>query len=678
LATVDDGGTNYEDDWVRRVIVKFRDDVVPPEPPADVQDYVAALEDSSSLWTDLRLSFGVSAIERYTSLPAEEIAAATEAARANDASFEPPNFSNYFAVTVPSGISPEEVVARALGAEGVELAEIEPHFTDGSFPDGTNPRLANEGFLKPAPVGIDAPCAWAMPGGTGRGVQFIDVEQGWLFGHEDLAGANVGLVRGQNWTSSRPHGTSAMGIVVMQDNDLGGVGIAPACAARASGCRTSTGAYDLLGAILAASNALDRGDVMLVEQQALDGDNPGPVEVSDPIFAAIRTAVAKGVIVIEAGGNKGTDLDTWSHPTRGRVFNRADAAFRDSGAILVGACSSASPHRRLAFSPTGSRIDCCAWGENVDTASTDAGGATDVYTATFNGTSSASPIIAGVAIVTQAMVRQRVLLSLSPAEMRARLSDPRNGTRMAAGQPAIGVMPDIAKLVANVVLAYSTDDGVPQPLDNVAALAFLDAGHGGHQRSGQSTPHGVRGPAGTWEKDVNLALARATQARLGSRAALSREGDYNVSLRGRLEAARRSGASVYVGLHANSGQAGQRGAEVWVYGDGQRPAQAQSLKLAQTISEELGRIDGVVAPVRAGDIATLRPPQHRQGVAACIVEADYLSSPDGERRLRDPRALDQIGQAIATGVQRFLGGAGRAPDRPAPRRGAGERALQRR
>jgi N-acetylmuramoyl-L-alanine amidase len=655
-AAVDDPGPSFEDDWVRRVIVKFRDDVTPPEPPSEAHDYVAsaAALEAGNLWDELRDRFHVSTIARYTSLSAEEVQTATDAARAGDSSYQPPNFLNYFAVTVPSDVTPDDIVAHVRGWDGVELAEVEPHFTDGAgFPTGSNPRLGSEGFLDAAPAGVDARAAWAVPGGTGSGVKFIDVEQGWLLDHEDLAAAAIPLMHGQNWTSSRPHGTSAMGIVMMQDNDLGGVGIGPACSASACGCRTSTGTYDLLGAILAATNALDRGDVMLVEQQAIDGTNPGPVEASDPIFNAIRTAVAKGIIVVEAGGNGGTDLDSWRHPTKGLMFKRGHADFKDSGAILVGACSSATPHTRLSFSSTGSRIDCWAWGENVDTATTDGSGARDQYTTSFGGTSSATPIISGVAIVFQGMVRARALMSISPADMRAKLSNSRNGT-----PAATNVMPDLKKLIANEVLALLPDDGVPRPhpQDQAAALAFFDAGHGGEALYGGSSPHGARGPRGTREKDVNLAIARAAQARFGARAVLSRSGDYNLSLRDRVEAARRSGAPVFVGLHANSGPAHKRGAEVWVYGGGAGAAHARSLQLARSISAELAQIDGAPVPVKVGELATLSPANHGRDVAACIVEADYITNSESEARLRRPQAVDAIGAAVARGVRRYLGG----------------------
>jgi hypothetical protein len=58
------------------------------------------------------------------------------------------------------------------------------------------------------------------------------------------------------------------------------------------------------------------------------------------------------------------------------AFDRSD--FRDSGAIIVAAATSAAPHTRLVYSTFGQRIDCYAWGQNIRTCSSDAAGATNL------------------------------------------------------------------------------------------------------------------------------------------------------------------------------------------------------------------------------------------------------------------------------------------------------------
>ena len=84
------------------------------------------------------------------------------------------------------------------------------------------------------------------------------------------------------------------------------------------------------------------------------------------------------------------DLDTWTF-MGATILNRTSAAFRDSGAIMVGAALSPLPHDRANFSNFGTRIDCYGWGENVTSAGY--GDLTPVrtpdnstYTAVFSGT----------------------------------------------------------------------------------------------------------------------------------------------------------------------------------------------------------------------------------------------------------------------------------------------------
>ena len=94
---------------------------------------------------------------------------------------------------------------------------------------------------------------------------------------------------------------------------------------------------------------------------------------------------------IEAAGNGRVDLDD------DRCQQRFDRNIRDSGAIIVGA-GHAETRERLSFSSYGQRVDLQGWGHRVTT--TGYGGLFDPsdirqrYTSSFNGTSSASPIVA--------------------------------------------------------------------------------------------------------------------------------------------------------------------------------------------------------------------------------------------------------------------------------------------
>jgi subtilisin family serine protease len=124
-------------------------------------------------------------------------------------------------------------------------------------------------------------------------------------------------------------------------------------------------------------------------------------------------------VVIEAGCNGGYDLDSYTNLSGKKIFDRSSPDFRDSGAIMVGAGSSAAPHTRLGFSNHGNRIDCYGWGEHVDTTTTNSAGTDNTaYTGSFNGTSSASPIVTGAAVVTQGLAQLETIARL-PAGSRA-------------------------------------------------------------------------------------------------------------------------------------------------------------------------------------------------------------------------------------------------------------------
>jgi hypothetical protein len=188
----------------------------------------------------------------------------------------------------------------------------------------------------------------------------------------------------------------------------------------------------------------------------------GPIEAYDAEYEAIRLATALGVIVVEAGGN-GTDngstpalnLDTYTTLSGLAILNRdpANPDFRDSGAIIVTAASSTAPHTRLAYAPHGRRIDCYAWGQNINTLDSDDDGATTAYTTGFGGTSGASPIITGAALAVQGRAESQLGFRFSPRQMRAILSDPtpgRNTPASAAETTQINVMPNLRGIFDDV------------------------------------------------------------------------------------------------------------------------------------------------------------------------------------------------------------------------------------
>jgi hypothetical protein len=372
-------------------------------------------------------------------------AAGAEAAHARAAARAP--FDRYLAAEAADPQSAAELAGRLRRLAFVEAAYVEGRPCPPPVNAADDPRSASQGYLDAAPAGIDARWAWAHA--DGGGVRVVDLEQGWTLNHEDLAAASISLISGLNHAFPG-HGTAVLGQLVGVDNTRGVVGIAPRATARVvSQWRSSTN-YNTADAILSAVDAMGEGDVLLLEANVdFNGYSLLPVEIEPAVFDAIRHAVDAGIVVVEAAGNGGNDLDTVLDSDNRQVFNRSGADFRDSGAIIVGASASTAPHGRLGFSNHGSRIDCYAWGQNIVTTGDGLNGtSTTQYTTGFGGTSGASPMVAGAAVLLQSWRKRRLGRTYAPESMRDMLASPALNT--ASANPAadrIGVMPDLRRII---------------------------------------------------------------------------------------------------------------------------------------------------------------------------------------------------------------------------------------
>ena len=134
------------------------------------------------------------------------------------------------------------------------------------------------------------------------------------------------------------------------------------------------------------------------------------------------------------------------HPSYKGAF---DLSVRDSGAIIVGAgAAPGSRHlERLSFSCYGSRIDAFAYGERVPT--TGYGDlqyrANATYTSSFSGTSSATPIVTGVAAVMSGLAKSQNRV-LAPRELRDALRATGSVQKGNVGE-RIGALPNLRQLV---------------------------------------------------------------------------------------------------------------------------------------------------------------------------------------------------------------------------------------
>jgi subtilisin family serine protease len=445
--------------WVPRVLVKFDEQMRVPYEAGAERHLPRAQADA---WSRIAEEFpGLSLKPLFTSVPAERLRAlsrpSAEASADRGDAEETPDLTSWFAIDCPTRTDPERLAKALAALPRVATAYVE----GGPTPPPTvnpadDPRFPSQGYLSAAPAGIDAQYAWGVAGGDGIGIGFVDLERGWTLQHQDLAAANVTLISGVN-NDFHGHGTAVLGEVVSVDNQRGGVGIAPRATARVvSQWRTAT-TYSTADAIASATSAMASGDVLLLEAQtrAPGGTALVPVEIEQAVYDAIRVATANGIVVVEAAGNGSVDLDLFQDASNRRILDRSSADFRDSRAIMVGAASAAAPHARLGFSNFGSRIDCYGWGEQIDTTGDGWQGtsATD-YTSTFGGTSGASPIVAGAAIILQAVHAQLFGHRMSPTAVRSTLTV--SGTSIPSANPAvdrIGVMPNLRAQIEAMQLA---------------------------------------------------------------------------------------------------------------------------------------------------------------------------------------------------------------------------------
>ena len=317
-----------------------------------------------------------------------------------------------------------------------------------------------QGYLDSPPDGIGARsasagrrAAWDVPGGKGAGVRVVDIEGAWNFDHDDLAETLGGLKFGTQTGNGlwRQHGTAVAGVIGGDNNAFGVTGIAPDAVFFAmSVYRDDDDQQHVSQTIESARRFLKPGEVLLLEQEfkTQHGDLV-PLEWYPDALAAITCATRKGIVVVEAAGNGGLNLDEL--PPFDSLKNplTADAP---SGAVMVGAgvsaysANSERPARsRMRESNYGSRLDAQGWGDQV--VSTGYG---DIHQAPenqaytiecFHSTSSASAIVAGAIISMQGQRLAADLQPLTPSEMRAWLV--KRGSQQQGSAEKIGNLPDL-------------------------------------------------------------------------------------------------------------------------------------------------------------------------------------------------------------------------------------------
>ncbi len=212
----------------------------------------------------------------------------------------------------------------------------------------------------------------------------------------------------------------------------------------------------------------------------------------------------------------------------------------------------------------------------------------------------------------------------------------------------------------------------------------IDPGHGGDDVGAQS-------PTGVTEKEVTLAVARRLARILESRGRavrLTRDGDQSRALTDRTALANRLDATVFISLHANASTvASVAGAETYYMSldgasDEAAAATAALENRAGSSADERSPLDLILWDLAQAEVLNessrlalsvqgrlnarlgLRDRGVKQApfvvltgatMPAILVEVGFLSNPTEAERLTRPESQQQLAEAVAAGVEDFLG-----------------------
>jgi serine protease len=353
----------------------------------------------------------------------------------------------------------------------LEQLEKLPYITEAYFAPLAAPApadyVASQTYRGDAPRGLGVDSVAALVGTLGNNVQISDIEYSWNTQHEDLSAARQPNTTISNGTASDPftstdHGTAVAGILSADQNGIGVNGIAPSARLRLVNAYNTERGWDVANAVLLAQTNSSPGDIILIEQQAFGiGSEYVPVEWVPAVYDAIKLATDSGIIVVEAAGNGGRNLDD---PAYGTSFPQGKP---DSGAIMVGsgsiACNAGiggqAQRVRNVTSNYGARVNVQSWGSNVATTGGYGSGApasNSAYTTVFNGTSSASALVAGAAAAISGHEKATTGTNVSSAALRNLLVTTGNpqDTRQNAGH--VGPSPNLPRALGQPATPLST------------------------------------------------------------------------------------------------------------------------------------------------------------------------------------------------------------------------------
>lgn len=229
-------------------------------------------------------------------------------------------------------------------------------------------------------------------------------------------------------------------------------------------------------------------------------------------------------------------------------------------------------------------------------------------------------------------------------------------------------------------------------------IIVIDPGHGGEDP-------GAVGKNGTYEKDIVLAISREIKKVInqmpGYRAYLTRDGDYYVSFRQRLQKAKKLGASLFISIHADAAKTrSAKGSSVYCLSTGAASSEAARLLARnENLSDILGgvpdsegsnesnqiimnmfqtdtiNLSKIYAGILMQQLDALnclkyKTPQEAPfrvlklpDIPAVLVETAFISNAQEEQLLKKPGFQKKLALAISSSIQDFLSTGAEGPDR---------------
>lgn len=359
-----------------------------------------------------------------------------------------PNLNNYYRIELKPGVDYKNLINQISTLDYVSEVYAEPLPAPApASPDYTS----LQSHLKASPTGMGVSGTENYLGAKGSNVKIVDLEYSWNTSHEDISDARQADTMIASGTYVDPwnntdHGTAVAGILSGDRNTIGINGIASDAKLHTVNTYSSNYGWDIASSVYTAASIMTAGDVMLIEQQTYGPEGRGylPVEWIPAVYDSIKFATLKGIIVIEPAANGGENLND-------AVFGTSfPMGKEDSGAIIVGAgsaCDGSGNHSRMYFSNYGTRVNVQGFGECVVTAGYGSlqnnGNANSLYTNNFNGTSSASALVAGIAASVSSSYEAQKGVNISPSNLRNLLKQTGTPQNTTTNPGNVGPLPNL-------------------------------------------------------------------------------------------------------------------------------------------------------------------------------------------------------------------------------------------